>query len=121
MIEKSTIIFDAEHEFVDVRVSVESTREDRSTLRDIALQLCKEKNCSRLLVDLRKMNPSTVSTTMQSCRFGEELAKKSRGIYIAHVLGNDNKTNDKAYFASTVATNRGASTMEFNSIEEAKG
>jgi hypothetical protein len=120
MIEKNTIIFDAEYEFVEVRVSVEATREDRCNLRDSALRLCKEKNCSRLLVDLRQMNPSSASSTMQSYGFGEDLAKKSIGIHIAHVLGTDNKTNDNTYFMSTVATNRGALTMEFNSIENAK-
>ena len=113
------VSFDQQNGIVKIQISGESTKEDHYAARDEALRMCQEKRCSKLLVDLRKLNTKRFSV-IGCFSFGESVSMKSPDVQIAHVLPKDTKSREDVKFTSTVEANRGKSTGEFETIEEAK-
>jgi hypothetical protein len=57
---------------------------------------------------------------MSCYSFAESLARSAQKIRLALVLPTDDKSKNDVIFTSTVMANRGASSREFESIDEAK-
>jgi hypothetical protein len=57
---------------------------------------------------------------MDLFRFAEEIPKEAQGLRIAHVLPAHDLSSKDIRFLSTVQVNRGVSSQEFTSIEEAE-
>ena len=108
-----------EEGYVAVEVSGEPLPSEHANARGEAMRLCAEMQCSRLLVDLRSLR-SIHSTTLSCFSFGVALAHDLAGVFIAHVLPVDPKSQEDVKFTATVAANRGAVTREFEDINEAK-
>ncbi len=115
------VSFDAEMRIVTVRVYGSATREDHYAALRQSQQLCAQHGCRGVLVDLRELDASGV-TTLGCFSFGESMAtsKESRGIRFANVLPEEVQSARNINFVSTVASNRGALTQEFTTIEDAK-
>ena len=113
------VSFDEHAGIVIVQLTGEATHEDHSAARDDAVQLCLEKKCSKLLVDLRDL-VTNLSSTLSCFSFGELLAKISPLLYIAHVLPTDAKSVKDVIFTSNVEANRGLLTREFSNVDEAR-
>jgi hypothetical protein len=113
------ISFCEQEQIVTVRLSGKVAHKDHCAARDAALQMCREKHASRLLVDLHDLDTSA-STTSGCFDFGELLAQKAQHIRIAHVLPADAKSRTDVQFTSTVVANRGVWTKDFQGLEEAK-
>ena len=116
---QSTVFFNQTDGFVIVSISEKDSYEDRCAARDQAMQMCHEKNCSKLLVDLRKLKDERTSI-IQSFDFGLSIAQKNSNLRVAHVMPTNAKSREDVKFASTVATNRGVPTEEFDTFEEAR-
>ena len=114
-----TVSFDQEGGIVTVRVSGEATHSDHRAALEGAQRLCRENDCSRMLVDLRELN-TRLSSTLSCYSFGESVAQACPGARIAHVLPVDAESRGDVEFVSTVETNRGTLTGEFASVEEAR-
>ena len=114
-----SLSFDETDVIITVKVSGTPTHEDHCVVRDEALQLCRDKHCSKLLVDLRELNTQQ-SSTMNCYAFGESLARLFPGICIAHVLPVSIKSKKDIKFTSTVEANRGAITGDFEDIVKAR-
>ena len=113
------VSFDEDQGIVNVRVSGTATRDDHYGARDEAFWLCQQNGCSKLLVDLRELDTSGISTT--GCfTFGVALSKTAPEVRIAHVMPANDKSSEDVEFTSSVAANRGKSTGEFKTVEEAR-
>jgi hypothetical protein len=105
--------------FVRVSVSSPCAKEDHYAALERAVQLCVNHDCSRILVDLRNLNTGTYSAG--GCfSFGKKTAQYSKPFRIAHVLPRDPKSRKDVEFTSTVESNRGKDTREFDTVEQAK-
>ncbi len=116
------VSYDEENRIVLVRVFGKATHEEHLSAQREAFRLCRENNCSRMLVDLLKLNTEK-SSTPGCFDFGESLARGdiSPATRIAHVLPkDDSKSIEDVRFTATVAANRGRITGLFDSIEQAK-
>ncbi len=113
-----SVSFDEEG-FVLVVVSSPSTRDDHYLALDQAVTLGERHVCSSLLVDLREIDPEAFST-MSCFAFGQKLAERTKHLKIAHVLPSDTRSSEDVRFTSTVEANRGKTTGEFNTLEEAR-
>ena len=115
-----TVSFDKSVWAVMIRVFGAASHDDHCAVRDEAIRLSQENECSRLLVDLRELITER-SSTMDCFSFGESLAKATQYRYlrIAHVLPSDAESKQDVRFTSTVEANRGKSTREFETVEEA--
>ena len=113
-----SVSFDEEAGVVTVRVVGAATHKDHCMAREEALDLCRAKGCSRLLVDLRELSTER-SSTMTCFSFGESLARAPQRLRLAHVLPKDLESRRDVKFTSTVEANRGMTSREFDSIEEA--
>jgi len=114
-----TVSFDEEARIVRVRVIGSATHEDHCAGMDDWVKLCESNKCSKILVDLRELSTDR-SSKMDCFSFGEMLAGISQQLYIAHVLPTDAKSAKDVTFTSKVERNRGKTTREFSSIEEAE-
>jgi|WetSurSiteA1Bulk_404760.scaffolds.fasta_scaffold51601_1 hypothetical protein len=112
------VSFDDKDGIVYVTISGPAVKDDHYAARDKAFQLCQDNACSRLLVDLRDLDAKAYSI-MGCFTFGEALAKSPLHLLIAHVLPVDAKSAAHVIFTSTIEANRGKSTGEFKTIEEA--
>ncbi|MBN2437201.1 MAG: hypothetical protein JXL20_01220 [Deltaproteobacteria bacterium] len=109
----------AEEGFVLVVVSSPCTRDDHYSAMNQAVTLTERHVCSSLLVDLRELSTEAFSTT--GCfTFGKKLAETTTHLKIAHVLPSDAKSSQDVRFTSTVEANRGKTTGEFSTVEEAR-
>jgi len=114
-----SVSFDSERNIVNVCVSGLASKEDHFAARDEALLLCKENNCTKLLVDLHELNTSNIST-LGCFKFGERLAETSPTVQIAHILPIDNRAKMDVKFTADVEANRGRPNGVFETIEEAR-
>lgn len=113
------ISFEMPDMIVTVRVSGEASHDEHYAARDEAMRVCQEKHCSKLLVDLRELN--TAHSSIIDCfSFGESLAQIAISLSIAHVLPKDAKSKADVRFTSTVEANRGITSREFETIDEAR-
>ena len=96
-----------------------AVKEDHYAAFEAACQLCKDRSCSRLIVDFSDVRESTLST-LESFTFGEVVANTPRHLYIAHVLPKHAQARENVNFASTVEANRGKATGEFDTVEQAR-
>jgi hypothetical protein len=108
-----------EEGLVLVSVASPCTKDDHYAALDQALALCEQHKCSRLLVDLRNLSAETFST-FGCFTFGRNVAERTRYLKIAHVLPSERRSKENVIFTSTVEANRGKTTGEFATIEEAK-
>jgi hypothetical protein len=113
------VSFDDKDGIVYVTITEPAVKDDHYAARDEAFQLCQNHSCSRLLVDLHNLDARAITTT-RCFIFGEALAKSPLHLRIAHVLPIDVESAAKVKFTSTVEANRGKSTGEFKTIEEAR-
>ena len=113
------VAFDASDMTVTVQVSGEATHEEHCAARSEAVLLCQEEHCSRLLVDLRGLNTAR-SSTLGCFDFGRSFPQTSPPIRLAHVLPRDAKSRADVAFTSTVEANRGVSSREFETVDEAR-
>lgn len=113
------VSYDNNDKIVIVRISNIATIDDHFAARDKAFHLCKENKSSLILVDLRDMTFNDM-TTLDCFTFGESFAKPFIGLRIAHIMPKDAKSRSDVRFASTVESNRGNLTGEFETFEEAK-
>lgn len=104
---------------VNVQVSGAATKADHYAARDEALRLCQAHKCTKILVDLRALDTHAIST-MGCFTFGESLARTSPVVWIAHVLPSEARAREDVRFTSTVESNRGKPTGEFETLEEAR-
>ena len=114
-----TISFDRELGIIIVRVFGMATHDDHFAARDEAIKLCHKEHCSKLLVDLRKLN-TQYSSTMDCFSFGKSVSSLYPGLIVAHVLPYETKSKKDVKFTSTVETNRGITSKEFEDIDKAK-
>lgn len=108
-----------EEGFVLATVASPCSEADHYAAMEGALALCARHDCSRLLVDLHDLNTESL-TTIGCFRFGSGLAERAKHIRIAHVLPSEARSKDDVSFTSTVEANRGITTAEFETYEEAK-
>jgi hypothetical protein len=115
------VSYDKQDKIVIVRVFGKAIHDEHRFARKEAFQLCKENNCSGILVDLLDLDTEK-STTLGCYESGESLAQGvvSPTTRIANVLPKDPKSAADVKFTVTVAANRGRITDVFDSIDEAK-
>jgi len=104
--------------FVQVAFSGMVIKEDHYAALDAAVQLCREKETTKLLVDFSDLDTSQLST-MEVYSLGELVAKIKQIHYIAHVIPTHSKARESIVFASNVEANRGMTTREFENLEDA--
>lgn len=104
---------------VIVRVSDTATIDDHLAAREQALKLCKENKCLQIIVDLSSLEINNMSI-MECFTFGESFAKPFISLQIAHVMPRNAKSREDVRLASTVESNRGNFTREFETFEEAR-
>jgi len=104
---------------VSVSVSGRAEKTEHLAARDEALRLCQEGGCLRLLVNLSDLDTEGISIT--NCfEFGESLARVTPRVVVANILPKNGKSRQDVLFTSTVASNRGLTSREFDTVEEAK-
>jgi hypothetical protein len=114
-----SVAFDEEHDIVVATVSGEASDDDHKSAFSESVEMCRNRSCSRLLVDLRTLRTAHLNTV--SCfNFGEQAAKLASSLRLAHVLPVDPGSREDVVFTSTVQANRGIQTRDFDSIEDAK-
>jgi len=110
--------YDEQNGMVRVTGSGMVSKKDHYEAWKAAALLCQEHSCSKVLVNLRDLSTNSFST-MESFRFGEEVAMTPGFLHIAYVLPKPQKARENVQFASTVQANRGKSTGEFETVGEA--
>ena len=113
------VSFDEDEAIVRVRMVGKATHEDHCAAQDDAVQLCLDKKCQKLLVDLRELS-TELSSTANCILFAKSLAKRPMQLRIANVLPVDSKSSEDVKFISTIASIRGHSTKVFSNMEEAR-
>lgn len=113
------VAFDESLGVVTVKVWGQAQPAEHWAAQTEAMRLCREKRCSRLLVDLRELS-TALSTTMDCLDFGQELARKAPALRIAHVVPGEARSKADVRFTSTVEANRGVVAREFATVEEAR-
>ena len=103
---------------VRIRVFGVDKVEDHYAAFDEGLELCKKKKCSKLLVDLRKLDIK-IRGSFGCFLFAKSVAEKAPGIKIAHVLPLETSTRNDIDFISTVESTQGGCSRKFEGLEEA--
>ncbi|MCK5842003.1 MAG: hypothetical protein KAH31_07540 [Candidatus Sabulitectum sp.] len=114
-----SVVFSEEDAIVQVTILSRATEKDHFAAMNEVFKLCREHSCSSILVDLREMNSQAFST-FECFTFGKIFAERSPHFWLAHVLPADSETRNDVKFTSTVEANRGKSTGEFATVEEAR-
>jgi hypothetical protein len=115
------ITYDDQTAIVHVRVSGSAPPDDHQAARMEAAQLCCDKNCPRLLVDLRRLIIDKSISTLSGFNFGAGYQDIvfPQATRIAHVMPTDNKAFELVDFIATVALNRGVLIRNFRTVREA--
>ena len=104
---------------VSVRVFGLAAHDDQFSARDEAFRVCKERHCSRLLVDLSELNAA--QTNFMDCYdFGKSLAQAPFGLRLAHINPTDIKSREHVMFTALVAANLGMNGKDFEKKDEAR-
>lgn len=104
---------------LNVSVSGRAGKAEHLAACDEALRLCQEGGYLRLLVNLSDLDTEGIS--IANCfEFGESLARTTPRLVVANILPKNAKSRQDVLFTSTVAFNRGLTTKEFDTAEEAK-
>ena len=111
-----TIDYDKKMNIVVLKHHGIAVPEDHYNAKNEVQRMCREKNCSRLLVDLRDLTGEKV-TIIGCYEFGENLAEKLRNIKIANVLPEESAFTEEVSFISTVAVNRGVTIEVFKDAD----
>ena len=112
------VSFDEDEAIVRVRMVGKASHEDHCAAQDDAVQLCLDKKCQKLLVDLRELS-TELSSTASCILFAESLAKAQQ-LRIANVLPVDSKSAEDVRFVSTITSFHGHSAKVFSNMEEAR-
>jgi hypothetical protein len=113
------VVFDETDRIVVVRVSGTATLQDHLVAREGALRMCQEKQCPRILVDLRELDTSGGST-VEYFDFGKSFPETSPLVRLAHVLPGETRSRSDVVFAATVEANRGRLAAVFDTVEDAR-
>lgn len=113
------VAFNEKTGIITVKIYGAASKREHLTARDKALRLCKSKQCSKVLVDLRKLTTMSLST-MGCFEFGKFVAQTVPIVQIAHVLPDDIASQKDVIFTSMVESNRGKITREFGSLKKAR-
>jgi hypothetical protein len=113
------VSFDPNDRIVTVQVSGTVTHIDHCAAREKALQLCREKETLKILVDLRDLLTEQ-SSAMNCFVFGESFPIVSPKARIAHVLPKDIRARGDVKFTINVSSNRGLTTGEFETVDQAR-
>jgi len=116
------VAFDEHDHIVSVLVSGPATREEHYAARYDAAQLCLERECNKLLVNLRDLKIQGIASVFECYKFGTSLAEGAvqKEVYIAYVLPTDPVSTRNVKFTLLVAANRGRLAAEFGTPEEAR-
>jgi hypothetical protein len=117
------VSFQEEVGIVRVVVRGPAKRDEHIAAREAAARLLREKQCGRLLVDLRELETGGVLSTQGCFEFGANYSTVDGipiAVRIAHLLPRDTKAAIDVEFTSAVATNRGAAIRNFESPDEAR-
>lgn len=113
------VSFDESDGIVSVRVSGTASKDDHFAAREKAFRLCKKHGCMKVVVDLRELNTEGLSTA--GCfSFGEAVAEALPSVRLAHVMPALARARADVRFTSTVESNRGSATREFDTLGEAR-
>jgi hypothetical protein len=113
------VSFDETDRIIKVQVFGLAAHADHCAARDEAWKFCRENECPRILVDLRKLNTER-SSTVDCFSFGQSLAQSSPGVRFALVMPKQAKSKQDVKFTTTVEANRGVQVQTFDTIEEAR-
>lgn len=113
------VSFDIDNRIVNVVVSGAATINDHQAARDESIRLFQQNDCSRLLVDLRELD-TTLLSTVECFDFADSFARLFPHIQIAQVIPTEAKSREDSKFMNTVAVNRGLLAREFETVEEAR-
>ncbi len=113
------ISFDPNNQIVTVQVSGAVAHSEHCEAREKALQLCRENNSSKLLVDLRNLLTER-SSAMDCFSFGESFPLISPKARLALVLPTDIRARGDVMFTANVSSNRGLKTEEFETVAQAQ-
>ena len=113
---------DDPHGVVEIRFSEAIRPEEHLKARNELLQICRDRNIRKILVDARQLEIRGETSTMTLFDFGASWADLTRDmpVLLAGVLPRDTHTQKELMFGDTVAFNRGFVTRAFDDIEDAR-
>jgi hypothetical protein len=114
-----SVFVDKDNAVVNVSVSGRASNAEHLAARDEALRMCREGGCLRLLVNLSDLDTAEMST-INWFELGESFARAKPRVAIANILPKNAKSRQDIRFTSTVASNRGLTSREFDTAEEAE-
>lgn len=107
---------------VQVAVRGAAPREEHLAARAAAGRLLRERNCQRLLVDLRDLETEGMLSMTGCFDFGSNYSQPGRipnEIRVAHLLPGNPKAVKDVEFTTALAKNQGATIRNFESLQEA--
>ena len=112
---------DRDNQTIIARVSGRATHDEHRAAREKAAQSCFDNGFKRLLVDLRNVDTTGVSTPESTFEFGELLAGDARlkNIRIAHLMPKQLLSRIDVDFVASIAEIRGKTTGRFATPEDA--
>ena len=113
------ISFDINNRIIIVKAAGTATDKDHYSALDETVRLHKEKKCSRVLIDLHKMNTGKYSS-MGCLVFGDLVAQRLQSVHLAHVLPTGSELLEDVYFITEVEANRKLRGRGFDTEEEAR-
>jgi hypothetical protein len=108
---------------VQVIVRGPAVHDEHVAAREATARLLSDRQCRRLLVDLRDLKTEGVVSTHSCFEFGSNYSAPGGipvAIRIAHLLPRDSKASEDVEFTSAIAKNRGATIRNFESPDEAR-
>jgi hypothetical protein len=116
------VSFREDQGIVQVVVRGAAKSEEHLAARAAAARLLRDRQCHRLLVDLRELETEGMISMVGSYDFGSNYSQPGRippRIRIAHLLPGDSKAAKDVEFVTAVAKNQGATIRNFESPEQA--
>ena len=116
------VTFREDQGIVQVVVRGAAPREEHLAARAAAARLCQDRQCPRLLVDLRELETEGMITMVGCYDFGSNYSRPDRipaEIRVAHLLPGDPKASKDVEFMTALALNQGATIRNFESPEDA--
>jgi len=113
-----SVSFDDALGIVVARVYGKALHSDHMAAREESKCMCKDRECSKLLVDLRDLSTER-SSTLDLFSFGRTMAKDLSGLRIAFVVPKDYKSKDDLRFTLNMGENPNYIIAEFASYDVA--
>ena len=112
------VSFREDQGIVQVVVRGAAPREEHLAARAAAARLFQDRQCHRLLVDLRELETEGMITMIGCYDFGSNYSRPDRipaEIRVAHLLPGDPKASKDVKFMTALAVNQGATIRNFES------